>query len=125
MLPEINVFPYIMQASRLSPAVLHGSTPPDPSPGEHPSRLSEARGKQENTHRHESSLRSLRSYPRPDVILASTSAIARWTAAVIRSEEHTSELQSLMRISSAVFCLKKTISKTMTIPPHHNAQETP
>src|SRR3546814_15486287 len=89
MLPEINVFPYIMQASRLSPAVLHGSTPPDPSPGEHPSRLSEARGKQENTNRHESSLRSLRSYPRPDVLLASTSAIARWTAAVIpsRSEE--------------------------------------
>src|SRR3546814_5193922 len=28
-------------------------------------------------------------------------------AAVIRSEEHTSELQSLMRISYAVFCLKK------------------
>src|SRR3546814_1708549 len=27
-----------------------------------------------------------------------------------RSEEHTSELQSLMRISYAVFCLKKTIS---------------
>src|SRR3546814_7453232 len=26
---------------------------------------------------------------------------------VYRSEEHTSELQSLMRISSAVFCLKK------------------
>src|SRR3546814_4731387 len=29
------------------------------------------------------------------------------TAATIRSEEHTSELQSLMRISYAVFCLKK------------------
>src|SRR3546814_5389218 len=28
-------------------------------------------------------------------------------AAMARSEEHTSELQSLMRISSAVFCLKK------------------
>src|SRR3546814_12733341 len=28
-------------------------------------------------------------------------------AAVSRSEEHTSELQSLMRISYAVFCLKK------------------
>src|SRR3546814_10447608 len=28
----------------------------------------------------------------------------------LRSEEHTSELQSLMRISSAVFCLKKTQS---------------
>src|SRR3546814_2978034 len=30
----------------------------------------------------------------------------------VRSEEHTSELQSLMRISYAVFCLKK---KTQTI----------
>src|SRR3546814_10914735 len=30
-----------------------------------------------------------------------------WHAAVARSEEHTSELQSLMRISYAVFCLKK------------------
>src|SRR3546814_5754412 len=29
------------------------------------------------------------------------------TIAVYRSEEHTSELQSLMRISYAVFCLKK------------------
>src|SRR3546814_5564252 len=28
-------------------------------------------------------------------------------ASVLRSEEHTSELQSLMRISYAVFCLKK------------------
>src|SRR3546814_10593431 len=33
-----------------------------------------------------------------------------------RSEEHTSELQSLLRISYAVFCLKKTkIHKTLTI----------
>src|SRR3546814_9849890 len=29
--------------------------------------------------------------------------------AILRSEEHTSELQSLMRISYAVFCLKKKI----------------
>src|SRR3546814_7775594 len=28
-------------------------------------------------------------------------------ATIVRSEEHTSELQSLMRISYAVFCLKK------------------
>src|SRR3546814_10706870 len=34
---------------------------------------------------------------------------------VSRSEEHTSELQSLMRISYAVFCLKKK-KKTSTIP---------
>src|SRR3546814_3822015 len=31
-----------------------------------------------------------------------------------RSEEHTSELQSLMRISYAVFCLKKKNKKTIT-----------
>src|SRR3546814_4130177 len=30
--------------------------------------------------------------------------------ALLRSEEHTSELQSLMRISYAVFCLKKKIT---------------
>src|SRR3546814_7616797 len=30
-----------------------------------------------------------------------------WTTDKVRSEEHTSELQSLMRISYAVFCLKK------------------
>src|SRR3546814_10570335 len=30
-----------------------------------------------------------------------------WGIAIARSEEHTSELQSLMRISYAVFCLKK------------------
>src|SRR3546814_9193969 len=30
----------------------------------------------------------------------------------VRSEEHTSELQSLMRISYAVFCLKKKTTKT-------------
>src|SRR3546814_8216293 len=32
----------------------------------------------------------------------------------LRSEEHTSELQSLMRISYAVFCLKKKTNKTQT-----------
>src|SRR3546814_7426115 len=32
-----------------------------------------------------------------------------------RSEEHTSELQSLMRISYAVFCLKKKTRSTNTI----------
>src|SRR3546814_1352749 len=34
----------------------------------------------------------------------------------VRSEEHTSELQSLMRISYAVFCLKK--KNTITITNH-------
>src|SRR3546814_8506705 len=35
----------------------------------------------------------------------------------VRSEEPTSELQSLMRISYAVFCLKK---KKTKLTPHHN-----
>src|SRR3546814_10113939 len=35
-----------------------------------------------------------------------------YRAAAPRSEEHTSELQSLMRISYAVFCLKKKKIKT-------------
>src|SRR3546814_3718626 len=44
----------------------------------------------------------------------------------IRSEEHTSELQSLMRISYAVFCLKKKTKTryTQTIYTHnHNTYE--
>src|SRR3546814_2124183 len=32
---------------------------------------------------------------------------SKWKHVIYRSEEHTSELQSLMRISYAVFCLKK------------------
>src|SRR3546814_1810320 len=43
------------------------------------------------------------------------------SSALIRSEEHTSELQSLMRISYAVFCLKK---NTITIPKNSNVSET-
>src|SRR3546814_5302507 len=39
-----------------------------------------------------------------------------------RSEEHTSELQSLMRISYAVFCLKK--KKTCKITLRHNQNTT-
>src|SRR3546814_2819484 len=38
----------------------------------------------------------------------------------IRSEEHTSELQSLMRISYAVFCLKKKKKKKLTHPTKYN-----
>src|SRR3546814_10439967 len=41
-------------------------------------------------------------------------ALPHWvqTLGVTRSEEHTSELQSLMRISYAVFCLKKKTTKS-------------
>src|SRR3546814_7724061 len=37
----------------------------------------------------------------------------------IRSEEHTSELQSLMRISYAVFCLKKKNTINVNSQTHH------
>src|SRR3546814_8434459 len=62
-------------------------------------------------------------YPKPVLSFAASSALARQVIAgapadlflsadepwmdAARSEEHTSELQSLMRISYAVFCLKK------------------
>src|SRR3546814_3147464 len=38
----------------------------------------------------------------------------------LRSEEHTSELQSLMRTSYAVFCLKKKPTHTLAIPITHS-----
>src|SRR3546814_11863281 len=43
-----------------------------------------------------------------------------WRVALGRSEEHTSELQSLMRISYAVFCLKKKNTLKLT---HHNTNK--
>src|SRR3546814_10293814 len=47
-----------------------------------------------------------------DLSAAASSTSSSWRMSIsARSEEHTSELQSLMRISYAVFCLKK---KTQT-----------
>src|SRR3546814_8984692 len=44
---------------------------------------------------------------RTDFTLGDLRGIAGKPVTVYRSEEHTSELQSLMRLSYAVFCLKK------------------
>src|SRR3546814_1986598 len=52
--------------------------------------------------------------PRPTPATSTSSATPARTN---RSEEHTSELQSLMRNSYAVFCLKK---KNNNTNPHHN-----
>src|SRR3546814_6996557 len=46
----------------------------------------------------------------PDQI-ANAHKVLRDATEKVRSEEHTSELQSLMRISYAVFCLQKTTHK--------------
>src|SRR3546814_8276602 len=43
-----------------------------------------------------------------------TTTVARAVSTARRLEEHTSELQSLMRISYAVFCLKKTNKQKFT-----------
>src|SRR3546814_4071681 len=43
--------------------------------------------------------------------------------AELRSEEHTSELQSLMRTSYAVFCLKKKNKTTHIISPLHHSHQ--
>src|SRR3546814_5039808 len=48
-----------------------------------------------------------------DQLSATVEALLSPVLAEIRSEEHTSELQSLMRISYAVFCLKKKTTQTI------------
>src|SRR3546814_8357872 len=61
---------------------------------------------------------SLSSEPRASALLRLTAAYGPDVLA--RSEEHTSELQSLMRISYAVFCLKK--KKNTRHPRDHQTQ---
>src|SRR3546814_2887839 len=75
----------------------------DPAKGEYPMPLLDAQGRDEvfvgRIRRDESQPRTLNLWVVADNL--------RKGAATNRSEEHTSELQSLMRISYAVFCLKK------------------
>src|SRR3546814_10871645 len=60
-----------------------------------PTHVREKGGQHEDVQRHD--------------LLPSTPMVTGWLGrkCALRSEEHTSELQSLMRISYAVFCLKK------------------
>src|SRR3546814_1569989 len=69
---------------------------------------------------HPLSFRSRAQHPAPASRHQGDERLARGRRAVrapdpARSEEHTSELQSLMRISYAVFCLKKKTHKQHTI----------
>src|SRR3546814_5359435 len=64
---------------------------------------------------------------RPQRVVAEAELLHGALAVVLdhhRSEEHTSELQSLMRTSYAVFCLKKKTTKAHTTTSHStlNAQ---
>src|SRR3546814_7799638 len=57
-------------------------------------------------------------FPTPDASSRSTS-VTSLRRQPCRSEEHTSELQSLMRISYAVFCLKKKTKNRTNTSRHH------
>src|SRR3546814_4990458 len=72
---------------------LHGTVPPEVSP------LAEARLQQR--------LQPAGAVYAGDTGAAAMAAAAEAARSATRSEEHTSELQSLMRLSYAVFCLKK------------------
>src|SRR3546814_6604632 len=75
-------------------------------PGPHPARIA----RHPLPLRRRGALRMTRRKPWNASNTAPASADGR-TSTGIRSEEHTSELQSLMRISYAVFCLKKKKTK--------------
>src|SRR3546814_6842980 len=59
---------------------------------------------------HEVAIAGLVLHQEDELVGRRRGAVAR-LAGLSRSEEHTSELQSLMRISYAVFCLKKKTTK--------------
>src|SRR3546814_4417091 len=72
----------------------------------------QARGAQANSspdsiHAHRDMRRSCHAVARAQAALPARRQDSRAPPRIGRSEEHTSELQSLMRISYAVFCLKK------------------
>src|SRR3546814_6483363 len=60
------------------------------------------------------------SSPTPPFSTSRAPSLSVMMVAVTRSEEHTSELQSLMRISYAVFCLKKK-NQQNSKSNHHNS----
>src|SRR3546814_2016505 len=79
---------------------------------------------------HWSGCRARRSRPTSRLVARARPAFSRGCprpSFITRSEEHTSELQSLMRISYAVFCLKKKKpkNKLKTSDKHYRAQDTP
>src|SRR3546814_3043583 len=75
----------------------HRQTTPKPPPKNQPRRLAS----QSHRHHHQKLQQHTQKMPR----------LPYSSRNLQRSEEHTSELQSLMRISYAVFCLKKKTNK--------------
>src|SRR3546814_2060915 len=90
-------------------------------PGGHLRRDTKAIGRRRSRRRERiAALRGERLGQLPGIRAQGTKLVMLAGIVVERSEEHTSELQSLMRISYAVFCLKKTKQKTKTRHPRHH-----
>src|SRR3546814_7604446 len=113
--PTDTLFPYawlLRSAIALRPATLradreHAAVGDRGHGGD---RIIGGRVEQEPGHRGQAiqrGLQRLRRVDRRDPGTATLAAGRNHDAAPVRSEEHTSELQSLMRHSYAVFCLKK------------------
>src|SRR3546814_2791631 len=77
--------------------------------------LADSPGEDEVYHVMPQVIRALLESAERDVVI-SNAYIVPDREAIDRSEEHTSELQSLMRISYAVFCLKKNKKQQHTNP---------
>src|SRR3546814_1774627 len=97
-------------ADRLQPA-RHRRSRPDARHGLHP--------------RHREYLHQAARDSADPAVLGDDAAADQETRRQIRSEEHTSELQSLMRISYAVFCLKKKTTQKKKTKQTNNNETTP
>src|SRR3546814_8873721 len=71
-------------------------------------------GPRDRRHRlaYPSSMAAANAHRETEIPVDDTTRLRAWRA---RSEEHTSELQSLMRLSYAVFCLKKKQKKARSL----------
>src|SRR3546814_7619654 len=81
-------------------------------------RMRQTAGVDEHGNVEEQLLRPLKREYRDDEIAATRQRSLDFGFQERRSEEHTSELQSLMRISYAVFCLKKKNNQRPTTHTH-------
>src|SRR3546814_6080546 len=84
----------------------------------------DARGRRPVHHRRAAKIAELHRLPRGRLGFEGQGGEKEGHSRTRRSEEHTSELQSLMRISYAVFCLKKktiSLSETQKLERHRQA----
>src|SRR3546814_5325262 len=118
-----TLFPY-PTLFRSAPSIRHPHLPSPTPPS--PRRSQALQSAESDNPRSASNMSACESHERPESIKSKCTkqilpgSVWNWELQVgvlrihTRSEEHTSELQSLMRISYAVFCLKKKKNNTKT-----------